>query len=116
MNYEVAAQQAAIPAVSRFACNMNGIAPEERVRYGQLVKSLRSSILGRSELSDGFTFEMNVKQMSTDHLAEWIELERKCCPFFGFEIRWAAESGPVRLHLSRPEGVKEFILDEFGLR
>jgi hypothetical protein len=30
--------------------------------------------------------------MSTNQLADWIELERKCCPFFGFEIRWASEN------------------------
>jgi hypothetical protein len=116
MNHEVAAQQPATPAASGFTCNMNGMAPEERVRYGQLVRSLRHSILVRHELPDGYTFEMNVKQMSTNQLAEWIELERRCCPFFGFEIHWDSENGPVWLHLSGPEGVKEFILDEFGLR
>jgi hypothetical protein len=55
-------------------------------------------------------------KLTRTHLVEWIELERKCCPFFGFEIRWTPKDEAVWLNLSGPEGVKDFILDEFGLR
>ena len=70
----------------------------------------------RRELPDGFAFQMDTKQIDTGQLTEWIELERQCCPFFEFEIRWTRQHGAVWLNLSGPEGVKEFILDEFGLR
>jgi hypothetical protein len=60
--------------------------------------------------------QMDTKQIGTDEFAEWIELERKCCPFFRFEIRWTPKSEAVWLNLSGPQGVKDFILDEFGLR
>jgi hypothetical protein len=71
---------------------------------------------GRRELPDGYAFQMDTKQIDTGQLVEWIELERRCCPFFGFEVLWDRKNGPVWLHLTGPEGVKDFILGEFGLR
>jgi hypothetical protein len=115
MNHEAAAQEAG-RTTSVLTCNINGIPLQERARYGQLVEVLRHAIQKRRELPDGYAFQMDTKQIGTDQLAEWIELERKCCPFFEFEIHWTPQNGDVWLHLSGPEGVKEFILDEFGLR
>ena len=115
MNYEAAAQRDA-RTQSGLTCNINGIPPQERARYGQLAEALRHAIQKRRELPDGYAFQMDTRQISTDRLAEWIELERKCCPFFGFEIRWTPQNEAVWLNLSGPEGVKEFILQEFGLR
>jgi hypothetical protein len=114
MNHEVAAQEAG-RTTSVLTCNINGVPLQERARYGQLVEVLRHAIQKRRELPDGYAFQMNTKQIGTDQLAEWIELERQCCPFFEFEIRWTRQNGAVWLHLSGPDGVKEFILDEFGL-
>jgi hypothetical protein len=116
MNHEAAAQEPDTTKVSGLTCNINGIPPQERARYGQLIESLRHAIQKKRELPDGYAFQMDTKKIGTDRLAEWIELERKCCPFFGFEIRWTPENEAVWLNLSGPEGVKDFILDEFGLR
>jgi hypothetical protein len=115
MNHEAAAQKAD-RTTSGLTCNINGIPLQERARYEQLVETLRHAIQKRRELPDGYAFQMDTKQIGTDALAEWIELERKCCPFFGFEIRWTPQNEAVWLNLSGPEGVKDFILDEFGLR
>ena len=60
-------------------------------------------------------FQMDTTQISTGKLVEWIELERQCCPFFGFEIRWEGKNDLVWLHLTGREGIKEFILEELGL-
>ena len=67
-------------------------------------------------MPDGYAFQINSGQIGTGQLVEWVELERRCCPFFGFEVRWDRQKGSVWLHLTGPEGVKDFILDEFGLR
>jgi hypothetical protein len=111
-----AAQEAARTTESGLTCNVNGIPPQERSRYGRLVKALRHAIQERRELPDGYAFQMDTKQIDTGQLVEWIELERRCCPFFGFEVLWDRKNGPVWLHLTGPEGVKDFILGEFGLR
>jgi hypothetical protein len=116
MNHEAAAQEPAATKAFGLTCNINGIPPQERARYGQLVEALRHAIQKRRELPDGYAFQMDTKQIGTDQLVEWIELERKCCPFFGFEIRWTPQNGAVWLNLTGPEGVKDFILDDFGLR
>ena len=54
--------------------------------------------------------------MSTADLTEWIEFERQCCPFFEFEVVRIQQDETLWLHITGPEGVKEFILDEFELR
>jgi hypothetical protein len=101
---------------SVLTCNINGIPPQDRARYGQLVEALRHAMRKRHELPDGFAFLMDTKHMSTDQLTEWIKLELKCCPFFEFEVLRTRQDETVWLHLKGPEGVKEFILDEFGFR
>jgi hypothetical protein len=116
MNHEAAAQQAASTTASGLTCNINGMLPQERTRYRRLVETLRHAILERRELPDGYAFQMDTKQIDTGQLVEWIELERRCCPFFGFEVHWNRKNGPVWLHLTGSEGVKDFILNEFGLR
>jgi hypothetical protein len=116
MNHEATAQEPAKTKVFGLTCNINGIPPHERVRYRHLVEGLRHAIQERRELPDGYAFRMDTKQIDTGQLAEWIELERQCCPFFGFEIRWTPQNEAVWLHLTGPQGVKDFILDELGLR
>jgi hypothetical protein len=100
---------------SALTCYINGIPPQERKRYGQLVEALRHAIQEKRELPDGFAFRMDTKHMSTDQLTEWIELERQCCPFFEFEIQ-TQQDETIWLYLKGPEGAKEFILEELGLR
>jgi hypothetical protein len=109
------AQRNAGTTKSGLTCNISGIPSQGRARYGQLVETLRHAIEQRQELSDGFAFQMDTKQINTTQLVEWIELERLCCPFFGFEVHWDRQNGTVWLHLTGPEGVKGFILDEFSL-
>ncbi len=116
MNHKTSAQQAATTTASGLTCNINGIPPQERERYGRLVEALRHAIEERRELPDGYAFQIDTRRIDTSQLVAWIELERKCCPFFGFEVRWDRQNGAVWLHLTGSEGVKNFILDEFGLR
>jgi hypothetical protein len=97
-------------------CNINGIPIQERARYGRLVEALRHAIQKRRELPDGYAFQMDTQQIDTSQLVEWVELERKCCPFFGFELRWDGQNNVVWLNLTGPEGVKDFIIEDFGLR
>jgi len=116
MNYEAAAQKDARPSKSGFTCNIDGIPAKDRAHYEQLVESLRHAILEMRELPNGYAFRIDTTHVGTGQLVEWVELEKRCCPFFGFELRWDRQNGPVWLHLEGTEGIKDFILDEFGLR
>jgi hypothetical protein len=51
-----------------------------------------------------------------DPALKWTKLEGYCCPFLEMQVRWDIENGPVWLDLKGPEGVKDFILDDFGLK
>jgi hypothetical protein len=116
MKHEAPAQEVAAKTASGLTCNINGIPTQQRARYELLVATLGRAIQTKRELPDGYALLMDTQQINTGQLVEWVELERKCCPFFGFEIRWDRQPKAVWLHLTGPEGVKPFILDEFGLR
>ncbi len=47
-------------------------------------------------------------------IAEWVMLERRCCPFLSFELVFEADRGPVELRLRGPQGTKEFIRGELS--
>ena len=47
---------------------------------------------------------MHASRLASGQLAEWIDLERRGCPFFAFEIRWDHQNGLVWLHLDGSEG------------
>jgi hypothetical protein len=116
MSNNVTAQQQASTPSRGFACNINGIPSEKRAHYRQLVEALLHAITERRELPDGYSSRVDNEHPTTDQLVEWVNLERQCCPFFGFEILWEPENGPVWLQLTGPQGVKDFIIGEFGLR
>ena len=98
---------------SPLACNLQAFNTEEHQRYSGLTKQLRSAIVEERELDDGWAFRIGVERLSAVAIVEWIALEQKCCPFFGFEIRFEADGGPVWLHLTGRAGVKDFIRDKF---
>ena len=116
MNNEAGGQQAAEKAPHGLSCNIDGIPQEQRARYAQLFESLRHAIQEKRDLPNGYALNLDPAKFTTDQALEWIELERQCCPFLEMEVRWDIENGPVWLNLKGPEGVKDFILDEFGLR
>ena len=68
------------------------------------------------ELGNGFAFRFKDGSVSLADLAEWISAERKCCPFFDFEIEQQADNGPLWLKLRGKDGVKAFMRSEFGIR
>lgn len=101
--------------VTGFYCNMKAFTPAERARHEQLSKKLREALLEIKELSNGFAFRLQNEAVSLPELAEWVSGERKCCPFFGFEIDIQQGGGPLWLELRGKDGVKQFIRSEFGL-
>ena len=100
-------------APRRFACNVNALTGAERARHGDLSGTLLASVQERSELHNGYAFRLPASALMT--AAEWVSLERKCCPFFAFEIEQPKDQGPVWLRITGSEGVKAFIEEELQL-
>jgi hypothetical protein len=116
MSNEAAGQKVAEKTAHELTCNLDGIPAQERARYTELFESLRHAIRDRRELPEGYALLLDPAQFSMDQALEWTKLERECCPFLDTQVRWDIVNGPVWLDLKGPEGVKDFILDEFGLR
>ncbi|GIK63988.1 MAG: hypothetical protein BroJett018_17820 [Chloroflexota bacterium] len=95
-----------------FACNMNAISPEQRPAHQQLAEQLFTSKQAVHEMSNGYRFEFSAEWLVM--LAQFVSLERLCCPFFDFAIQVDANSDTLSLQLTGTEGVKAFIRAEFG--
>ena len=102
---------ASVAAGETFACNMTGLTREERARHLELSRSLFASVRERRELPDGYGFRMPPAELM--RLAEWVSFERRCCPFFTFEIEQTRDQGPLWLRITGSGGVKPFIVEEF---
>jgi hypothetical protein len=96
------------------ACNLNAISPAERPRYTELVKRLRASISERVELANGFKYRLNTTVIALPEIAEWITMERLCCPFLMFQLDVTSKDDPS-LTLRGPSGAKAIIQEGFPL-
>ncbi len=95
------------------ACNMGVFSPEARERHAAVVKWLKASVLDGRELPDGRRYRFAPEPSALTMLAEFIALERLCCPFFEFTLRLGSGSQTLWLDLTGPEGTREFVSHEF---
>jgi len=101
-------------AGERFACNLNALTKVERAAYAKLARGLMAAVEERQELEHGYAFRLPAGMLMA--AAEWVSYEKRCCPFFTFELTVARDDGPVWLSVTGSEGVKPFIREEFGLK
>jgi hypothetical protein len=99
-----------------FYCNLKVFTPAERAHHSQLSRQIQQAKVETIELANGFAFRFQDGSISLAELAEWVSAERKCCPFFDFEIELLGNNGPLWLKLRGKEGVKAFMRDEFHIR
>jgi hypothetical protein len=95
---------------SPFACDRLALGPKERKRhFDELGPALRKLKIGVRELPDGYAFQFPTDPKTFQLLAEWVDGERLCCPFFEIEMRIEREGGPLWLRLTGRDGTKQFI-------
>ena len=107
------AQDQKLPVI---ACNLKAISSAERPRYNDLIKQLRIAVQKRSELPNGYAYIVDSRQIGLKDVAEWIALERLCCPFLAFQLSVTSDRGDYSLALTGPEGVKPLLREEFPAR
>ena len=90
-------------------CILEALTPDERKRAAQLRRAIGEAMLERADLADGIALRV---QCELQILAEWIALERRCCPFLSFELRWHRGEDAPWLALRGPDGTKEFLARE----
>lgn len=99
-----------------FICVLDGLNAEQRQRQSMLMKQMQQSMREMSEIADGYTFRFDGNADNIMMLAEFISLERLCCPFFNFELEVSSGKDSVWLRMTGREGVKDFLKAELGIR
>ena len=97
-----------------FVCNLGVMNQEERARYLALSRKLMEASEERRELDNGYAFRLLSQKISLLEIAEWVTLERRCCPFFNLQIEAEPNDGPIWLRMTGAAGAKEFIRSEIG--
>jgi len=98
---------------SPFACNTGVYSTAVRTHKEALNDQFVALAQEYRELPDGYAFRFPADTVSFQTIAEWVDLERACCPFFAFNLELEREGGPFWLRLTGREGVKPFIQSEF---
>ena len=99
---------------SPFACDMTAIAPDQRDAHRAATSRLFQAVEQTRELVNGYAFRLPNESALLNTVAEFIVLERLCCPFFGFGLEVEPEGGSVWLSLTGREGIKPFIMAEIA--
>jgi len=105
-------------------CNVGALNARERERHQKLGKLLRAAVVEKTELENGFVFALDLSRLPLDaagepfcvvEVAQWVDLEARCCPFLAFGIELPGKGKVVRLRLTGGKGVKAFLESELGL-
>jgi hypothetical protein len=86
---------------------------EFAVRGEAIKQSLFAAVEQIDELPDGYAYRFPVDDPWPATVLEFIAAERRCCPFFTFEIVFTPHGGPLWLHLRGSAEIKAFIRDQF---
>ena len=96
------------------ACNPKAISAEQKPRYAALTKRLRSAARGMQDLPDGYAIRLDSKAITLPEAAEWISMERLCCPFLTFQLSTSGNEAEWTLKLTGPAGSKAILEAAFA--
>ncbi|MGH9629859.1 MAG: hypothetical protein ACRD7E_16200 [Bryobacteraceae bacterium] len=70
----------------------------------------------RTEVSNGYVFKLDSKGITLPEAAEWISMERLCCPFLTLQLSASGNQAYWILTLTGPARVKPLLDAEFPAR
>ncbi len=91
------------------ACNLRALTSAQRRQLQQIGTRVISAITASRELKDGYAFRIDPRKASVMDVAQWLDLWRRCCPFYEFRIHLRAADATLWLSVEGRSGVKEFI-------
>jgi hypothetical protein len=91
------------------ACNLKALTAVQRKQLEQIGSHVISAITASRELKDGYAFRIDPQQASLIEVAQWLDVWRRCCPFYEFEIDFRASDAPLWLSVTGRTGVKQYI-------
>ena len=110
------AKNGAVVVEERYFCNVKALNADERKRHEELTRKLLAKHREVAETEKGYEFQYAPEDVSVAEVAEWVEAESKCCPFFDFHIDLEKQGRLVCLRLTGGTNIKTFIRSEFGLK
>lgn len=100
----------AAETVPPIACNLKALTADQRVQLDHIGKHVIAAVTDTRELKDGYAFRMDPAKASLPDVAQWLDLWRRCCPFYEFEIDLHAADASLWLSVKGRPGVKEYFL------
>jgi hypothetical protein len=91
------------------ACKLDALTPAERQRQKELLEEVGRATVRTRETGDGYVLTLRVDATGFQRVAEWISLERRCCPFLNFNLKWSGGEENPLLELGGGPGVKAFL-------
>ena len=99
---------AAHPTDLPLACDPLAIAADQRAGHEALARDLFGrAVVEQRELPDGHAFRIDAADYEL--AAAFVANERRCCPFFHFQLDLAPDAGPVWLRITGAAGAKEVL-------
>lgn len=95
--------------VPPIACNLKALTSEQRKQLGQVGEQVISAITASRELKNGYAFRVDPAKASLLEVAQWLDVWRRCCPFYEFQIDFHAADANLWLSVTGRAGVKEYI-------
>jgi hypothetical protein len=99
------------PTQPPIACRTNALDKTQRKRQQELLDLVRRSAQATQELPDGYAFRLAADPALFQQAAEWVSLERRCCPFVQFTLDWKRDDA-VWIAFTGGPGVKDFLAAE----
>ncbi len=96
------------------ACDPTTLSTEQRERKRLLQRRLRADVQEIRELPAGYAFRHSPESSVCLAVAEFITLERLCCPFFDFGLEVERNGGPLWLRITGGEDAKWVLRVELG--
>jgi hypothetical protein len=89
-----------------FACDLFALNDAEREHHMTMSTALFGAMLEARELANGYAMRLPDAPDTLAKLADFIALDRKCCPFFHFGVDVEPHGGPIWLKITGADGVK----------
>ena len=102
------------PTAPPLACSLLG--REFAERKGAITRDLFSHAEDVEDLPDGFAYRFPSAEPWAAKVLDFIAEERRCCPFFTFEVVFEPHDGPLWLRLRGSDEVKAFLRAEVAAK
>jgi hypothetical protein len=90
------------------ACDLTAIPADAREQHIDEGLQILQAAEEVQELPNGYAYRFANKEGEFMALANFVENERRCCPFYAFVIEVEPGGGALWLRMTGGEGVKEF--------